>query len=170
MLSLSQIKHRHTLFPAWLGILAILMLFIAPVVSKSLVAAGMSHSMMPGMAMTEMSTAEMPMASMDMSEMSESDMPMSHGEMAEQADTVAHQNSMPMHDMGLGVMMPGDMSDAACGYCVLLVHLPLFHMLALPMLWVSNTSSRAPPRLAAVRPVPTAFYPDSQPRAPPAFK
>jgi len=162
MLSLSQIKHRHSLFPAWLGILAILMLFIAPVVSKSLVTAGMSHSMMPGMSM-----AEMPMAAMDMSEMTEPDMPMSHDEMA---DTAAHQNSMPMHDMGMGMMMPGDMSGAACGYCVLLAHLPLLHMLALPMLWVSSTSSRAPPRLAAVRLVPTAFYPDSQPRAPPAFK
>ncbi|WP_236942750.1 DUF2946 domain-containing protein [Ewingella americana] len=138
------------------------MLFIAPVVSKSLVTAGMSHSMMPGMSM-----AEMPMAAMDMSEMSESDMQMSHDEMA---DAASNQHSMPMHDMGLGMMMPGDMSGAACGYCVLLAHLPLLHMLALPMLWVSSTSSRAPPRLAAVRLVPTAFYPDSQPRAPPAFK
>jgi hypothetical protein len=166
MLSLSQIKHRHSLIPAWLGILAILMLFIAPVVSKSLVTAGMPHSMMPGVSM-----AEMPMASMDMSEMSESDMPMSHDDMTDTADmTTHHQNAMPMHDMGQGMMMPGDMSGAACGYCVLLGHLPLLHMLALPMLWVSTTSSRAPPRLAAVRLVPTAFYPDSQPRAPPAFK
>lgn len=162
MLSLSQIKHRHSLFPAWLGILAILMLFIAPVVSKSLVVAGMSPSTMPGMSM-----AEMPMATMNMSEMTEPDMPMPPDEMA---DTATHQNSMPMHDMGQGMMMPGDMSGAACGYCVLLAHLPLLHLLALPMLWVSNTSSRAPPRLAAIRLVPPAFYSDSQPRAPPAFK
>lgn len=166
MLSLSQIKHRHSLFPAWLGILAILMLFIAPVISKSLVAAGMPHSMMPGMSMVEIPMSSMNMSSMDMSSMSESDMAMPDDEMTA---TVEPHHSMPTHDMVQG-MMSGDMSDAACGYCVLLVHLPLLHMLALPMLWVSNTSSRAPPRLAAVRLVPTAFYSDSQPRAPPAFR
>jgi|SRR5471030_847953 len=151
MLSISQIKHRHSLFPAWLGIMAILMLFIAPVVSKSLVAEGMSHSMMPGMSMSGMD-----MSSMDMS----------HGEMLSGS---AHHHVMPDHDIGLG-MLPGDMSDSACGYCVLLVHLPLLHLLALPMLWVSHVSSRAPPHVVAVHLVPATFYSDAQPRAPPEFR
>lgn len=159
MLSLRQINHRHLNFPAWLGIVAILMLFIAPVVSKSLVSAGVLHSMMPGMSMPGMD-----MSSMDMSE---DEMPPAM-ERENDAHADSH-HSMTPHDMGQG-MMSGDMSDAACGYCVLLVHLPLLHLLALTILWSSDIQSDAPPSSVFQHDIPCVFYCDSQPRAPPIFQ
>lgn len=155
MLSLRQINHRHLRFPAWLGIAAILMLFIAPVVSKSLMPEGVLHSMMPGMSMPGMDMSAMDMSADAMPA------PQSTGKGAH----AGSHHVMPSHDMGL--MMPGEMSDAACGYCVLLVHLPLLHMLMLALLWSADIRDDVAPSFVATHFVPPVFYSDAQPRAPP---
>ena len=158
MLSLRHIHHRHLHFPAWLGIVAILMLFIAPVVSKSLVAEGVQHRMMPGMMMSGMDMSDGEMADMDMSVHSVSS--------EEHCQTPACQ-SAPQDTVK--AMLSGDMSDAACGYCVLLVHLPLLDLQAMPMQWSLDVSSRAPPCAAIPHLIPSLTFTDSQPRAPPVF-
>lgn len=157
MLSLRQINHRHLRLPAWLGIVAILMLFIAPVVSKSLVAEGARHSMMPGMVMSDMDMSDGEMAGMDMSD---------HDASAEHCQTLTCKSAP--HEV-VKTAFSGDMSDAACGYCVLLVHLPLLDLQAMPMLWSLDFSSRAPARPVIQRLAPSLFFTDSQPRAPPVF-
>jgi len=155
MLSLRQINHRHLHFPAWLGIAAILMLFIAPVVSKSLVTEGVLHSMMPGMTMPRMDMSVM--------DMSADEMPAPHS--TEKGAHAGSHHATPSHNMGS--MMPGEMSDAACGYCVLLVHLPLLHMLVLALLWSADIPGDVAPSSVAAHFVPSVFYSDAQPRAPP---
>ncbi|WP_188474503.1 DUF2946 domain-containing protein [Hafnia psychrotolerans] len=157
MLSLRQINHRYLHFSAGLGIVAILMLFIAPVVSKSLVSAGVMHRMMPGMSGMDMSSINMPEDGM---------LPAQKGEHGDHTDI---HHAMSSGDKGQG-MMTGDMSDAACGYCVLLAHLPLLHILALSLLWSSEVSGQAPPFLLANHFRSPAFYNDAQPRAPPDFQ
>ncbi len=158
MLSLRQINHRHLHFPAWLGIVAILMLFIAPVVSKSLASAGALHSMMPGMSMPGMD-----MSSMEMAMPEHAMHPAMSEDNANHPDT---HHTMPSHSKGQGGMF-GDMSDAACGYCVLLVHLPLLHLLALTLQWSSDFQRGVAPSTVATPFVPPVFYSDAQPRAPP---
>ncbi|MFD3248903.1 DUF2946 domain-containing protein [Rahnella aquatilis] len=158
MLSLRHIHHRHLHFPAWLGMVAILMLFIAPVISKSRVAEGAQHMMMPGMMMSDMDMPDADMAGMDMAEHVASS--------GEHCQTSACQ-SAPQD--AVKVLLSGDMSDAACGYCVLLVHLPMLDLQAIPMLWSLDFSSRAPPRAVIQRLIPSLFFTDSQPRAPPVF-
>ena len=155
MLSLRQINHRHLRFPAWLGILAILMLFIAPVVSKSLVAEGAQHTMMSGMVMSDM---DMPDGDMDGMDMSDHD--------ASEAHCQKHACQSALKDIAKSMMF-GDMSDTACGYCVLLVHLPMLDLQAMPLLWSLDFSVRAPPRTVIQPLVPSLFFTDSQPRAPP---
>ncbi|QLK61991.1 DUF2946 domain-containing protein [Enterobacteriaceae bacterium Kacie_13] len=157
MLSLRQINHRHLRFPAWLGILAILMLFIAPVVSKSLVAEGAQHVMMSGMVMSDMDMPDDEMAGMDMSD---------HNASAGHCQKPTCQS--PVQDIAK-MMMFGDMSDAACGYCVLLVHLPMLDLQAMPILWSLDFAGRAPPPSVIQRLSPSQFYTDSQPRAPPVI-
>ena len=111
-MSLIQIHASRSRLPAWLGLFAILLLFIAPVISKSLAHA---HG------------AEMPM--MMMSHHGEMAMP----EMADMAEMPHHMSSServrpaPVHHMSM-------MDDSACGYCVLLIHLPL-NLSNLPQLW-----------------------------------
>ncbi|WP_047608447.1 DUF2946 domain-containing protein [Rahnella aquatilis] len=158
MLSLRHIHHRHLHFPAWLGMVAILMLFIAPVISKSLVAEGTQHMMMPGMMMSDMDMPDADMAGMDMAEHVASS--------GEHCQTSACQ-SAPQD--AVKVLLSGDMSDAACGYCVLLVHLPMLDLQAIPMLWSLDFSSRAPPRTVMERLIPSLIFTDAQPRAPPVF-
>jgi len=158
MLSLQHIHHRRLHFPAWLGMVAILMLFIAPVVSKSLVAEGAQHVMMPGMMMSDMDMPDSEMADMEMSEHPASSM--EHCQKS--ACKSAPQDAVK-------ALLSGDMSDAACGYCVLLVHLPMLDLQAMPMLWSLDFSSRAPPRAVIQRLIPSLFFTDSQPRAPPVF-
>ena len=126
---------------AWLGLLAILLLFIAPVISKSLAQAHGSSSMMMmhhGMAM-------------DMSEM-----PDMHHDMAATPTGGAKQAHHPMSMM----------DDSACGYCVLLVHLPL-DLMTLPLLW-STLQAATQPDVPLFQPVVARFVPRFfHPRAPP---
>ncbi|WP_244212389.1 DUF2946 domain-containing protein [Buttiauxella izardii] len=106
---------RHK-WPSAIALLAMLMLFVAPVISKSLehrrAAASGEHSMMnhAGGMMMEMGAMEMP----------------------------ASSHLMP----GMGASL---MDDIACGYCQLLLHIPLIVWLFIPFIWLVWRISRAPP-------------------------
>ncbi|MGA8119666.1 DUF2946 domain-containing protein [Rouxiella badensis] len=156
-ISIGQIAHSRGRFPAWLGICAILMLFIAPVVSKALVAQGVPMPMMAGMEMSSMN---------EMSDRAMSDMPMSehvkHAVGAEHAVADNSGNSTPYDTMS-----PLEMMDAACGYCVLLMHLPLLVLLAIPLLWSLARMVRPPFIRVTSCLIPAPVFTDAQPRAPP---
>lgn len=140
-MSLTSYSASRNRFAAWLGLLAILLLFIAPVISKSLAQARGINSMMMmhhGMAM-------------DMSEM-----PDMHHDMAATPDAATKQEHHPMSMM----------DDSACGYCVLLVHLPL-DLMTLPLLW-STLQAATQPDVPLFQPVVARFVPRFfHPRAPP---
>ncbi|MBE8595048.1 DUF2946 domain-containing protein [Xenorhabdus sp. BG5] len=109
------------------------MLFIAPVVSKTLehhregIKSEINHSM------------------------SVSDMPSKH--------TMNHHGMDHVH-MGL-------MDDIACGYCQLLINLPLLAGGFVPFILLTLIVSRTPPVSRFFGPVIRLFYGESQPRAPP---
>lgn len=130
---------RHK-WPSAIALLAMLMLFIAPVISKSLehrraaeinnhAEQHMTHA--DGM-MMEMGPMEMPVAS-----------------------------HLPP---GAGASL---MDDIACGYCQLLLHVPLIVWLFIPFIWLAWRITRAPPP-AVIAPL-LAQHDDAkaQPRAPP---
>lgn len=134
-MSLCEFSYTRSRQAAWLGLLAILLLFVAPVISKSLADRRGGDSMMMHHAMgMEM---EMEMAGMP-----------------------AMDPPMPDHHP-LSMM-----DDSACGYCVLLAHLPL-DMLVLPLLW-SALQAAKPPQLPLVQSVAARIVPRYfHPRAPP---
>jgi len=121
---------------ACLAILAVLLLFVAPVVSKDLMAR--HGSAMPAQMMA-----------------------MSHS-----------ADAMPMmHHMDEG-MMPSDHMMAgsegfACGYCELLVHVPLMLWTAIPLIWLMMIIARAPPSPRAIPPLRRREVRVYRPRAPP---
>ncbi|WP_099118949.1 DUF2946 domain-containing protein [Xenorhabdus ishibashii] len=131
MLSLFRLSQSRT--PAISALLAILMLFIAPVVSKTLaqhregIKSGTNHRM------------------------SVSDMQSIH--------TMNHHGMDHVH-MGL-------MDDIACGYCQLLINLPLLAGGFVPFILRTLVVSRTPPASSFCGPVIRLFYGESQPRAPP---
>lgn len=163
--SLIQIAHSRLRFPAWLGIFAILMLFVAPLVSKTLVAQGVVLPIMAGMDMpatTDTASSTDKMSGMtDMSGMADTPG-------MTKADRTSHNaTSTSPGALSHTMMSAGDMMDAACGYCLLLMHLPLWAMLALIVLWSRATVVQpSPPRVIA-SPIPAPVFKDSQPRAPP---
>lgn len=133
---LGQILYRNRCYSAWLGIAAMLMLFIAPVVSTSLTLSYNQNviSIMATDCATEIAHHD-----------------------THSANTTQHGTTH--HDVMVG--------HAACGYCVLLTHLPLL-----------NTTFKADVRsvilLAEISPVLFIYskiidetYSESLPRAPP---
>ncbi|MCT4716250.1 DUF2946 domain-containing protein [Enterobacteriaceae bacterium H18W14] len=124
---------RHK-WPSAIALLAMLMLFIAPVISKSLEhrrAAEINHHAEHHM-MMDMGSMEMPVAS----------------------------HLMP----GPGASL---MDDIACGYCQLLLHVPLIVWLFIPFIWLAWRITRAPPP-PVIAPL-LAQHDDAEalPRAPP---
>jgi len=123
---------------ACLAILAVLLLFVAPVVSKDLMARHGGAMAAPMMTMSHSADA----------------MPMTHH----------------VHDamMASGHMMADD-DGIACGYCELLIHVPLMVWAAIPLLWLMMLISRAPPAPQRADPPPCRrerrVY---RPRAPPS--
>ncbi|BET96863.1 hypothetical protein TCT1_17840 [Xenorhabdus sp. TCT-1] len=109
------------------------MLFIAPVVSKTLeryregIKSEINHCM------------------------SVSDMPSTH---------MMNHHSVDHVHMGL-------MDDIACGYCQLLINLPLLAGGFVPFILLTLIVSRAPPASRFFGPIIRLFYGESQPRAPP---
>ncbi|HFF8941197.1 TPA: DUF2946 domain-containing protein [Serratia marcescens] len=104
-------------FTACIAIMAVLLLFVAPVVSKSL----MHHQMMGGMTQ---SAAAMP-----------HDM---HGMAMPAAEHAGH------HGMDSAEMI-------FCGYCELLIHVPLLLWVFVPLLWLMTRIARLPcaPRIVS---------------------
>ncbi|WLS78397.1 DUF2946 domain-containing protein [Erwinia pyri] len=170
-------------FAAWLAVCAILLLFIAPVISKSLVSeAGRHAMMMPGMVMADDDGMSMPageaMPAGDESMTpahavthqhaisTASDRSLSHPDgidpgMMTTMSPLEHARMMQHHPMSM-------MDDSACGYCVLLAHLPL-DLTNLPALWSALQAARLPD-LPLFRPVVARFIPRFfHPRAPPVY-
>ncbi|OKP02028.1 DUF2946 domain-containing protein [Xenorhabdus eapokensis] len=131
MLSLFRLSQSRT--TAIIAVLAILMLFIAPVVSKTLehhregIKSEINHRM------------------------SVSDM----------------QSAHTMHHHGADHVHIGLMDDIACGYCQLLINLPLLAGGFVPFILLLLIVSRTPPASRFVGPIIRLFYGESQPRAPP---
>lgn len=115
-----------------------------------------SHDMQSRPALDEMSGM---MGDLDMSGM---DMTMHHSMHA-----VSHQ-SASMPDMPL--MMHGSiMDDLACGYCVMLIHLPLMLWIFVAIIWLAFRIATAPPPKLVLNSF-TVYFPGiAQPRAPPAY-
>jgi len=152
--------------PAVIALMAILMLFIAPVVSKSL------EYRRAGDKMDLISTDTMAMSDADMNDDAMSAMRQrdhsqpppapsnqhtSHGKSF--ADSLSHAW---MDGSGMG-----GMDNIACGYCQLLIHLPLMAWVFIPFIWLMLRISRAPPAAIVASPRLSFYCGDPQPRAPP---
>lgn len=125
----ASLRHRLT---AGIAILAVLLLFVAPMISKNLA----EHH-----------------ATMQRASAMRAEMPMMHH----------HSEMMSMADHGM--MEPG----FACGYCDLLVHVPLMLWVFIPFIWWMSLISRAPPP-SAINPPPWRWMLRlHRPRAPPAL-
>lgn len=122
-------RYKRQRLSACIAILAVLLLFIAPVVSKNLV----EHH--DAMVMSGMS-ADMPM-------------------MDHHSDRAMADHSMMMDD------------GVACGYCDLLVHVPLMLWVFIPFIWLMCLISRAPPPQHIVHLALPRLKGSYQPRAPP---
>ncbi|MCL6404859.1 DUF2946 domain-containing protein [Dickeya dadantii] len=139
-MSLFELRQRRT--PAWLGILALVMIFLAPPISQSLRA---SHHVQISSPPHHPPSASLPMPDHH-----------SHHVMA--------SSTMPkgdMDEMGMG------MDHAACGYCVLLSYLPLLTLSGL----LHPVATAWSPRWQALRPIFSLFndprFLSPLPRAPP---
>ncbi|WP_233599228.1 DUF2946 family protein [Erwinia sp. JUb26] len=191
LLSLSQRR-----MPAFIAVLAILMLFIAPEVSKTLAqwraaaSAIAAHGDPTDYAHNTASEDSMRAGGMSDGAIGGHSMPMSDGH-----HPATHDGSMPMHGMASDMphhampavstdsaakthasqphdaaSMPGmaNMDDLACGYCELLVHFPFMLWLLIPLIWLFCTSTRAPPVRLIVSFFATFLPGTCLPRAPPA--
>lgn len=150
-MSLIRTATSRSHLPACLGIFAILMLFIAPVISRSLEHARVGQS----------ETTAMADCGMDMSAHRHHQPPPEPvGKASTQSMTMAMQTGS--HNMA---MM---MDDSACGYCVLLIHVPLLDLASAPLFWSGSLLSRAPPTNYIFPLFARVIHSESQPRAPPA--
>ncbi|MEK9497423.1 DUF2946 domain-containing protein [Photorhabdus sp. P32] len=164
-MSLIRFYTSRSRLPAWLGIFAILMLFIAPVISRSLEHAriGEAHS-------SRVVDCHRAMSSDD-------DMPrnMSHSDVSSASQvTQSHSTklySTSHHDgMQMGMHAGGGMSmleDIACGYCVFLIHVPILDLANTLLFWSTSLTSRPPPIQTVASFLPHFIFADSLPRAPP---
>lgn len=139
-------------FTACLAILAVLLLFVAPMVSKTLMAQQSQASAQP-----DLVAAAMPQHT-----------GMRHDAMASMPDDGHHAMMMDGSMPGMAHTTRSD-SGMVCGYCDLLIHVPLMVWIFIPFIWLTLIISRAPP-IADITPPPvprdTRTHP---PRAPPAF-
>lgn len=143
---LSQVIYQGRRYCAWLGIAAILMLFIAPVVSVSLALSDEKNT--PAIMM--MADDTMAMASHHAS-----------GPEAHQGEKTANSAEHGNHHDS---MM---MDHAACGYCVLLTHLPLLNTAFKADIRSALLLAELSPSLFIYPQVIKDHYSESQPRAPP---
>lgn len=153
--SLIQTYASRSRLPSWLGIFAILMLFIAPVISRSLEDMRIGESQGIVMIHCDMDRSSVGSeAQQDVAE-SSSHSGNHHGSMQKMLHTSSGNTAM--------------MEDSACGYCVLLIHMPLLDMASLTRFWSLFLPSH--PRLIRSVPVFIAhfIYRESLPRAPPTL-
>lgn len=139
---------RQQRLTACTAILAVLLLFVAPTVSKSL----MHHQGMGSANPAEAASAVTPA----------DDAPaMSH---------MAHSHPMAMPDppAGTGHHAMGMGEDITCGYCELLIHVPLLLWLFAPLLWLMTRIAQAPRPVRLLPPSIRRLALRQRPRAPPA--
>ncbi|MEM6159622.1 DUF2946 domain-containing protein [Erwinia sp. P6884] len=159
---LSRLSQRR--IPALVALMAILMLFIAPEVSKTL-----EHGRMQSDTdATVTAPASHAMHSMDMDGMHMAGMPEHHPISSLSPGDEKGQTGRAMPALSLSGSM-GMMDDFACGYCQLLAHFPVLAWILIPvislLLLISRVSS---PLFTSV--IPLTFFPGiSQPRAPPVI-
>ena len=135
-------RHRYT---AWLALLAMLMIFVAPVVSQSL---AMAHA-----------PAEHEAA------MHEAAMHEAKGHEAK-----GHEAGISAHSHGDPASAPAEHSGhdlAKCGYCPLLTQLPALEGCSGVVLGVALQRSEPAPHGGCKHHVTTDGFPDALPRAPP---
>lgn len=130
-------RHQQQRLTACTAILAVLLLFLAPVVSKSLMTQqGMIST--SSAAVVSVSTPEINDPAMEqMANMAD----MHH---MPPAATPAFPGEQDHHSMTMG-------DDSACGYCQLLIHVPLMLWLFVPLLWLMMLVARilrSPPVLS----------------------
>ncbi len=147
-MSLIRTATSRSRLPACLGIFAILMLFIAPVISRSLEHARVGQS----------ETAVMADCGMDMS------MHSHHQPPSEPTGNAGMPMTMQTGSHNMAMMM----DDSACGYCVLLIHVPLLDLAYSPLFWSGSLLSRAPPAHYIFPLFAHVIHTELQPRAPPA--
>ena len=136
------IRLSHAKLPAVIAILAILMLFIAPEISRSL------QDSSPQSPAGISASSEMAMPGMSMP---------AHMTMEKHSTTHSAPSVDPMSGM----------DDIACGYCVMLLHMPVLLAMMVFLCWFSLLLRRAPPaRRHYALPV-RLFTGDLQPRGPP---
>ncbi|WP_428945086.1 DUF2946 family protein [Pantoea sp. FN060301] len=167
-MSLIQIHNASSRFAAWLGLVAIMMLFIAPVISKSLASAH-GDRFMVDMQHVMPVESESHHSNQDMSGDGAHPAPVagqhSHADVGSMSampgmSAAEHARMMAHHPMSM-------MDDSACGYCVLLAHMPLDLTNLIP-LWSALQAAKlpAPPLLPPFIPRVVAHF--FHPRAPPA--
>ena len=171
MFSLIRLSRKK--LPAIIAIFAILLLFVAPEVSKTLEHRRMEnreeHSTWNDADNKHhMHKTETDNSTDDMSGMM-ADMDMSAGEMPVHHSMQPDSHQPPsMPDMPM-MMHGGVMDDSACGYCVMLIHLPLMLWVFVAVIWLTLRVSNSPPPRLILRSF-TVFFPGiAQPRAPPAY-
>jgi len=150
LVSLYGLSQRST--PAVIAILAVLMLFLAPEVSKNLV-------------QWQADTTETHL----MQSTAPHEMAADHNHSSHTAPSPgyhAHHGENGGHHMMGSSSMAGDF---ACGYCELLIHCPLIFWLFAPLIWLLLVSSRAPPLIIYCLFPLTYFAGCAQPRAPPVI-
>lgn len=137
-------RYQRQRLSAWLGMFAILMLFIAPVISTSL-----ENARGPDLSTLIMDTGteSMPVAH-------------THGDITHSSvkSSVNHAGNLPM------------MNHAACDYCQLLVHLPLLNTAENADVRITTRLAVVVAVLFFSSPIMAKdIYSELQPRAPPAF-
>ncbi|WP_156519077.1 DUF2946 domain-containing protein [Mangrovibacter phragmitis] len=145
----------------FLALLAIFMLFVAPVVSKALVRQGLmmpetGNMLMPGMAMVQHEPA------------------MAHKHAGEHHGMhhASSRKNTAYHDVvhnDTTTPQANWMDDAACGYCQLLLHMPLIFWVATLLLWCLITLRRTPAVVQVCVPALQGWFRPFLARAPPVL-
>lgn len=165
------LSHRltHNRISALIALLAIGLLFIAPDISKILEQQRMS-AYMPADTSAVMAGMD---ESGEMDEMAEMNAQRAGHHASHTHPSAAHPAAQPaggateapLHAPGMGM---DTMDGFSCGYCELLVHLPMLVWIFVPLLWLILLSSRLPPQ-PPLPLIPLSWFPGTcQPRAPPA--
>ncbi len=158
--------------PAVIAIVAILLLFIAPEVSQRLEQRRMENRDEYAAVLFAQSEPEMHDMAMD-----SFDSPL---EMMNDTNFHAENKLLP-HTMGpsalqavaipdmSGMLHSSIMEDMACGYCVMLIHLPLMLWIFIAIIWLTIRVN-CPPAPRLILQSFTVYFPGiAQPRAPPAY-
>ncbi|WP_051124059.1 DUF2946 domain-containing protein [Dickeya sp. DW 0440] len=138
---------------ASIAILAVLLLFVAPVVSKYL----MHHQMM----VHEMMVEKRVDGGLSEAVSHQHSMPDMEGMSHMQMDLTAQSESQSQ-----SAFMP---EGIACGYCDLLIHVPMMLWEFIPLIWLLLMLCDQPVALPVILRLPRRFMRSHHPRAPPYF-